>query len=153
MTTPQNIHRMHTSYNNNTTQQHLHSAASDKRGHDSVTNSSSPFSGSGKQQQHSSPVTGENTRPSTAALTMSSIAQQVDEIENNQASDLKAAEEDLNIFVKQLLEQMVLLVTYSFPRFHFCCLIVHFVSLPRYLFLIFSCLPPFDFISNRNSLI
>lgn len=125
MTTPQNIHRINSSYNNNTTQQHLHSAASDKRGQDSVTNSSSPFSGSGKQQ-HSSPVAGESTRPSTAALTMSSIAQQVDEIENNQTIDLKAAEEDLNIFVKQLLEQMVLLVTYSIPRFLFWYLIVYF---------------------------
>jgi hypothetical protein len=47
---------------------------------------------------------------------MSSIAQQVDEIEKNHASNLNAAEEDLNIFVKQLLEHMVLLL-HPFPCF------------------------------------
>jgi hypothetical protein len=118
MTTPQNIHRINSSYNNNGMQQQLHSATSDKRVQDSVASSvSSPaFNGSSGKQQHGSSVAVESTRPSAAAVTMSSIAQQVDEIEKNHASNLNAAEEDLNIFVKQLLEHMVLLL-HPFPCF------------------------------------
>jgi len=109
MTTPQNIHRINSSYNNNGMQQQLHSATSDKWGQDSVANAvnSPAYNGSSGKQQHSSSVAVDSTRPSAAAaVTMSSIAQQVDEIEKNHASNLNAAEEDLNIFVKQLLEQM-----------------------------------------------
>jgi hypothetical protein len=148
MTTPQNIHRINSSYNNNGMQQQLHSATSDKWGQDSVANAvnSPAFNGSSGKQQHSSSVAVDSTRPSAAAaVTMSSIAQQVDEIEKNHASNLNAAEEDLNIFVKQLLEQMVLLLP-PFLCFFFLLGISrlsYFLSFLSYTYIFFSCLFPF----------
>ena len=99
MTTPHINHR----YNNsNVIQQQLHSTTLEKSSQDSTTNLNiSAISGSGKQHHGSSLV--DNNRTSAAAVALSSLSQQVDEIEENHTNNTKEIEADLNIFVKQLL--------------------------------------------------